>query len=365
MPNSVSDLTTIRKSNIELLRIVGMILIVAHHFSVHSIFNFSPDTVTVNRLWIQFLQLGGKVGVDIFVLISGYFLIKSPKIKTSKVIKIWIQIFTYSILLYAIFTFINPELFGIREMLSNFLPVISTKWWFASTYFVLYIISPYLNKLLNNLDKQTYKQMLVIFAICWCLIPTFFRKPFEGNNLIWFIFLYIIAGYIRIYAEKRIKKVGSTYIWLSVVLYVLTFLSAALFDLIGIRVHYFSLRATMFFEMDQLPVLLISLLAFIGFLKIKIDYSWLINVISSATFGIYLIHDNDYVRPFLWKKFFRNATYADSAFLIPYSLAVIIIVFLGCTVIELCRIYIFEKQYMNAVNKLSNYLDNIIEHFFS
>ena len=64
-----------RSSNIELLRIIAMIMIIAHHVSVHSGFVYPGEIISFNRLWIQFIQLGGKIGVNIFVLISGYFLV--------------------------------------------------------------------------------------------------------------------------------------------------------------------------------------------------------------------------------------------------------------------------------------------------
>ena len=77
----------IRESNIELLRILAMIMIIAHHFACHSNFDFPLTEVTFNRVWIQFMHLGGKIGVDVFVLISGYFLINQKEIKVNKVLK--------------------------------------------------------------------------------------------------------------------------------------------------------------------------------------------------------------------------------------------------------------------------------------
>ncbi len=64
-----------RQSSIELLRIIAMILIVAHHFEIHGGFAYPQDAVSVNRIWMQFISSGGKVGVNIFVLLSGYFLV--------------------------------------------------------------------------------------------------------------------------------------------------------------------------------------------------------------------------------------------------------------------------------------------------
>ena len=60
-----------RESNLELLRIIMMILIVAHHFALHGGFDYPKEVVSLNRLWIQLMTIGGKLGVDVFVLISG------------------------------------------------------------------------------------------------------------------------------------------------------------------------------------------------------------------------------------------------------------------------------------------------------
>lgn len=78
-----------RKSNLELLRIFAMLLIVAHHFAVHTNFQFPSSFTTINRAWIQFIVIGGKIGVNIFVLISGYFMVNTVTMKWNKVFKIW------------------------------------------------------------------------------------------------------------------------------------------------------------------------------------------------------------------------------------------------------------------------------------
>lgn len=67
-----------RDSGLELLRIAAMLLIVCHHFSVHSALPLGggyTGSHPFNVLWAQWLAFGGKLGVDIFVMISGYFLI--------------------------------------------------------------------------------------------------------------------------------------------------------------------------------------------------------------------------------------------------------------------------------------------------
>ena len=115
--------TVSRNSNIELLRIIAMIMIIAHHFSVHGEFYYGAERVTVTRLWVQFLAMGGKIGVNIFILISGYFLICASDIKTSKVIRLWLQVFSYSVAIYAVFVCLGLAPFQGKTLMGRLLPI--------------------------------------------------------------------------------------------------------------------------------------------------------------------------------------------------------------------------------------------------
>lgn len=340
-----------RNSNIELLRIVSMVLILAHHFSVHGGFDILNEMVTLNRIWIQFFQMGGKVGVNIFVIISGYFLISSKGIKISKILNLLIQLSFYSIVLYLIFVFCGKEIFSVKGLLENCLPLF-TKWWFASAYFILYLLSPYLNRLLNSLTKKEYQSFLILLTVIWCFIPTFTTFSFYSNPLIWFIYLYALAGYIRLYGLFDSLK-AKTCTFLAIFTSLLTFSSAVIFDILGLNITFFSEHSTYFFEMQKLPILVISVLLFLGFSRIDIGFNRVINIVASATFGVYLIHDNNYMRVFLWENLFKNASFAHSGYLIPYSILVIVLVYVVCTLIELMRIYLFEKCYIPLLNRIS------------
>ena len=82
-----------RQSNIELLRIFAMLIIIGHHFALYGGLGDCTEVYFVNRVWIQFLMISGKLGVSLFVLISGFFLIKMPKLRMEKLIKLWLQVF--------------------------------------------------------------------------------------------------------------------------------------------------------------------------------------------------------------------------------------------------------------------------------
>lgn len=361
MDGDMQNKNSVRQSNIELLRIIAMVMIVGHHFAVHGWEGGFPyPSISVNRLWIQFIQMGGKIGVNVFVLISGYFLIVAPKIKISKVIKFWLQIAFYSFIIFALFVGTGLKSFSVIELVKHIFPVIMNQWWFASTYFVLYLLSPYINILLKNLNRRQYIIFLVLLGGCWCVIPTFTAQNFQSNSLAWFVYLYAIAGYIKLFGLKK-NVTSKKWILLAIFFAFLTYVSVVTFDLLGMKVVFFGKNATFFYNMQSFPMLVISVSLFLGFRALNIGCNKFVNTISAATFGVYLIHEEPYVRDFLWSRVVKTTSYTTSKILILYSLVVIMLVFVVCTMIELLRIHVIEKHYMPGVMRLAQSLENRVK----
>ena len=305
--------------------------------------------------------MGGKIGVDIFVLISGYFLITSNgKIfNFQRILKMWGQVFFYSIGIIAVFAVVGSRDFAVKDWIKSIFPITFSSWWFASTYFVLYIIHPFLNMLLNGLNKKMYQLLLTMVVILWSVIPTFTTSQYGGNALLWFMTLYAIAGYVRLYGLNR-RFTSKNYFLLWLVISVLTYASSVVFTILGERWSVFSSHITYFYGQEKVSVLLISLTLFMAFATLKMNYHKWINIIASATFGVYLIHDSNIVRPFLWNEVFKNAQYQDSIFLIPYSIMVVLLVYVVCTMIDLIRQKLFERPYRLFVRR---YADAVLKPF--
>ena len=345
-----------------------MVMIMFHHFAFHGGFLWDSNTITLPECWYNLIIMGGKIGVDIFVLISGYFLINSKVsvFNLKRVLKFWGQVLFYSIAILIVFGCLGYATLNLKEIIKSFLPISLSSWWFASTYFVLYILHPFLNKLLKNLDKKMYQSLLVILILGWSILPTFTTFSYQSSSLTWFITLYAVAGYAKLYGFNNSFTAKHYFIfWL--VFTVLTYSSSVVFAFLGTKYEVFFNHMTYFYGMERISVLLISLTLFLAFTKLSIKYNKFINIIASATFGVYLIHDSNIIRPFLWITVFKNAQYQNSLMLIPYSLGVVALVYLLCTLIDLLRQQIFEKPYLLLVNKVSDkieYLFNVICDFF-
>lgn len=97
-----------RNSNLEMLRIVSMFLIVAHHYAMHG-FNIAELNYSFNRYIVGVLSLGGKLGVSCFILISGFFMVNF-QITLHKLIKIIAEVWVYSAGITLLFMFVlTPE----------------------------------------------------------------------------------------------------------------------------------------------------------------------------------------------------------------------------------------------------------------
>lgn len=340
-----------RDSSIELLRIISMFMIVMHHFAIHGGFSFAAQTLTVPRFWYSFIIMGGKTGVNIFVLISGYFLIndryKFPKLKN--VLKLLGQVLFYSVIFTAIFGFLGLKKITRTLLIETFLPVTYGSYWFASAYVVLYLLHPFINVLLLKLKKAEYQKLLALLLVIWCVIPTFLNSNYQSNNLLWFITVYVIAGYIRLHGLNE-RFEAKHYLLLWVIFTALQYLCSVGMMLLGAKSKFIYKNVQHFNSMQSIIVLLCAISAFMVFAKHKIRVNKFINIIASAAFGVYLIHDNRLVRQFLWKTFFNNAQFQDSLFIIPYSIIAAAAVYIVCTVIDLLRQKLFEKPYLKFVD---------------
>ena len=90
-----------RNSNIELLRILSMIMIILGHCNIYGNYDITNMNHFFNKFVIGNTYLGN-LGVIIFVLTTGYFMIQK-EIRIKKVILFELQVLFYSVGIYILF----------------------------------------------------------------------------------------------------------------------------------------------------------------------------------------------------------------------------------------------------------------------
>ena len=351
-----------RDSNIELLRIVCILMIIAHHFAIHPVWNFDTNSITANRVLIQALCIGGKLGVNCFLLISGYYLVGSKGRSIKSIARIWLQIFFYSVGITLLFVALGKTECSIKSLVSACLPITTVTWNYASAYFVLILFTPFLNVFLNSLPKQKYERMLLLMFFCWCIIPTITGKSFESNYLLWMAVLYAVGGYIRLYPNKYTEN-RKTAAWGVVISYALYLGSVIIMDLLGTKMGFFSdsAREIRFGQMQMLPCVAMAVSLFLLFKNTKIGSNRVVNTLATAVFGVYLIHEHSLVRAVLWTEIFKNTDHINSPMLVLYLIAAVLSIYVVSTIIELARSFLIERLYMMPISNFCDKLENIIK----
>ena len=143
-----------RLPNVELLRIVSMLLIITGHLLGENGADLLGKTDQFSTQWyiLWAIEAFCVAGTNCFVIISGYFMIDST-FSWKKVLKLCFQVWFYSYTLYAINLIVNPATFSIRNLFKVATPILGRSWWFISTYLGLYILSPFINMLLKSISK--------------------------------------------------------------------------------------------------------------------------------------------------------------------------------------------------------------------
>lgn len=339
-----------RISNLELLRIIAMIFIVAHHWAGHGFEGVVFSAQNMNNLPIYLFLVLGKIGVDVFILISAYFMINS-KFTFRKLLNLGGEVYFYSILFLVIFAvFLNPP-FPIRlfDIGTSLLPISHSAYWFVTDYIVLMLLSPFLNKFIKGLSKKTFLRLLVLSIFLWSIYSTFTGKSFGYSELLWFVVLYFIGSFIRLHLD--IGKISSkklmaacliSFVLMYVGCYLLEYLNLT-FNVTANRVYEFSFEYSIF-------ILIISISLFLIFLKQKPFYNRYINYIAGSVLGVYLIHDNLFVRQYLWKYILHNHQFYSSPNLVLFAILSIALIYLTCTGIDIIRRLTVEKLWMRIVD---------------
>lgn len=346
----LSVTSMLRQSNFELLRIFAMFLIVAHHYSVHGAWDYPPG-FEVHKFYAQSLSIGGKLGVNLFVLISGYFLCKSS-FKWHGFITVLTKTWFYSIFIVIIFYICDLAVISPRLFTKSLLPF---GYWFVTTFLCMLALSPLINKAISKSSQKIHLRLILVFSVI-AIIPILNKSV---GNLSLFIYLYCIGAYLRIYYEKKLVPSKWLMAVISISLIAIIVSIAVLGFLSGIN-EAFAHHTLYFVGMKTPFILCLSVATFIYFKQLRIGYVKVINVISSTMFGVYLIHDNNLVRPFLWQEVFNNRSYLNSDLLYFHSLFSIVFVFIGCIAVDLLRSKIADTLRLgDLLKELSSRVKNV------
>lgn len=325
-----------RESNFELLRVISMILIIGLHYFNLGVIIPDGEPATFNHLFVRFIGFGGRIGVDIFVLISGYFLVEQ-KFRSLKAFQIVLQCALISFPITLIYYFLGEVSFKLVYR-SLFYPFTNMHW-FITAYFLLYLFIDHLNALAHSISRKQFLVLIWTLLLVRSILPTCLGWRMDNSTLLLFVTLYLVAAYIRLYSPRILDSkyclpAGLAIHWLC---YALSAVLVALQDLHPMCM----VVADRLSEKDDMTVILCAVLIFAGFRRLDIGRSRVINALGASTFGVYLMHMHPFLYHHQWVDLLRTPEAYHSPWLVLHApLAVLGVFFFWAGVDMLYRRFV-------------------------
>ena len=334
-----------RESGLELLRILCMLFIIADHYAGQSgaaVYDTLPGA-----LFFSALGAGSRLGCDLFVVLGAWFLCRQP-FRTRRALGLWLSLWLYTVPLTLICWLIPGSNVGLGTLRWAMFPVSTQQLWFVAQYVLLLLLSPALNLLLRTAPRRAMRALLLVTGAFLVLYPTLFAEDGIFSDWLWsFVYLYLLTGYLRFYPDNRLtwalRLPAAPCMALAFLAMLTAGRGAAQYLGIGGKVmQYLEYYRT---ALGALPNLLCALTFFFTFQKLRMGSVALINRLSSATLGVYVIHQTPAVMGLLWTGLFHTQDHAGSAL---YALFVILAVYAGCTAIDLAREQLVMRPLKNS-----------------
>ena len=272
-----------RESNIELLRMVCMFMIALRHFVIHPL---DGNTLLATSMTGQLLDAFCYIGVNCFVLISGWFQIK---FSWKGLLKLYVICAFYGTLAYIFHLYNDGATVGRSLIFYALFPFSHSTWWFINAYLILYLSSPILNLAAKHLNGNQDLFILLLLAIINVYFGNIMQTTLfndNGYNGSQMIFMYWIGICLRNHLKDEwIKRLR----FLSLIGYIFT--SVVFFLLIQARERYG--WEWMHLGYNNILTVISACCFFLFFASFRFK-SKLINFIGASTLAIYLVQEQSY-----------------------------------------------------------------------
>ncbi|WP_108775264.1 acyltransferase family protein [Lactimicrobium massiliense] len=309
-----------RDSNIELLRIIAMLMIVIYHIIVHCVIVQLTDPGALGRnnigifnhpifykrlLIIDIIMTFGMISNDIFILISGYYMANrnSSEIHLGRISKkllleqgfacLWLVCVPTMLYKFKFQQFVSLQTISSFNSMS----------WFVGYYFAIIICGKlFINKLLANFDQKKYVAFLltILAFVSFSWTGGLVDNLASGlRTLLTGIFLYSLGGYIHRFEPFKMVK---TYIAIaiSVLSYGIVLISSYNVTQTSIETYLRNASQDVFiqpmpsYNLDDIVIIVLAICMFEVFRRISLKQNRVISLLGKSTFMVYLIHDNQF-----------------------------------------------------------------------
>ena len=322
----------LRASNLELLRILCMLLIIGDHLTGQG--GIADYSTLPSSFVFCLIGCGSRIACTVFVLVGSWFMCEQP-FKTRRPLSLWLSLWLYTVPVTLLCRLAGLDV-SLGALRWAAFPAGTRQLWFISDYLVLLLCVPLLNRLLHGLPRRAHKGVLLVLAVPLVVYPTVFGQDGILGDTAWmFLYDYLLAAYLRRWPDNRLSRLLNRPAAALILGLGLPLANTAVLEYRGATdskaFQYIAYYRT---ALGALPGLLAALALFHIFKNLDLGSNRFINGLAGTTLGVYILHQVPVLRDFLWNGIFHAQAHHGSA---AYTLLVIVLTFAGCAAIDTLR----------------------------
>ena len=271
------------------------------------------------------------VGVNVFVMISGYFGIK---LSGRSISKYCFQVYYFAIIAMLILWMVGDFSIGKEQVIKLLFPI-SHNVWFVPCYFILMLLAPMLNIYIERTSlRKLLGYTILIYSVTYVWGNVFQNGyGFGGYSWGFFIVLYLFGAIIRKWNQNH-----TTSIAMALIGYILFSIMIVGIAILQIRYDF---GRSLLWSYDSPLVLASSTCLFLFFSNLKVKYNKWINFLGASTLAVLLFH----ILPGSNYSEFHKLIYNSMSGIqvIGFSAIVVVAYFIAAVLIDQPRKFIFNR----------------------
>ena len=290
-----------RQSNVELLRIIAIIGVVVLHIN-NPFLGGGLSYVqhgSLNFYVLYALESLFMCAVDLFMLISGYFMCNGKTRDLWKPIELIVQVILINESLYICQKLVSHGSISWGSVIKNLIPAN----YFVILYCTVYIVSPFINKLIDSLSERGFRNFIIVLFLLFAVYPSVVDVLGElqgeafiglstvgaygsqwGYTFINFAMMYIIGAYIR-KCWSKLGEAGRPALIGALVCCVMILVAWAR---INDKTGYLAERTA--WDYCNPVVIIEAAIIFVLFTRLNIGTVKPVNILAKACFTTFLVH---------------------------------------------------------------------------
>ena len=337
---------TTRSSNLELLRILCMLLIIGDHLTGQG--GIADYTTLPSSFAFCLIGCGSRIACSVFVLIGGWFLCEQPY-KTRRPLSLWLSLWLYTVPVTLLCKLAGLDVSWGALRWAAF-PASTRQLWFISDYLLLLLCVPLLNRLLRRLSRPAHRGLLAVLAVPLIVYPTLFGENGAVSDTAWmFLYEYLLIAYLRRWPDNRLAHLlqhRAAALGLGLGLPLLNTILRAVLETRGLTdgkaFQYMAYYRT---ALGALPNLLAALALFYLFKGLDLGCVRWVNALAGTTLGVYILHQVPAFSGLLWNGLLQAEAHHGS---VGYTLLAILAVFLDCAAVDALRTVLVMRPLENT-----------------